>query len=287
MTMRQITVLLLGAGLFVILYYYMPTTPPEKKGSPDKTAPALSEQSVLLDARKRLDSIQTKQLDSLEQAKAQASNVAQEVDLLKALSKQWYEWGDYAVSGYYAEKVADLQPTDEAWGIAGATYGEACQRSQDMQIKQYTARKAIHAFEQAKALAPDSVAYQINEALMYVELSSVDNTVPPMTGAQKLMALDKAYPNNVRIHFSLAQLSIMRSGDYKKALSRLEKLIAIPNVDTLSLLDAHYMMLTCYQELGDKPQALAQYDACIKIAAFDPELQGKLRQAKAAYEAGK
>jgi tetratricopeptide (TPR) repeat protein len=283
MNQRQITLLIFAALLFVGLYFLMPTKPNKKKGEPDQTVQPLNDQSVLLEARKGLDSLQQKQLDSLEQLKAKAANVSEEVEQLKSLSRQWNEWGNFIVGGYYAQKVAELQPTGLAWSITGTTYAEGYQKNQDGQYKLFAARKALQAFEEAKKIEPDTVSHQINEALMYVELSSVDNTVPPMTGAQKLLAVDKAYPNNIRVNFALAQLSISRSGDYNKALQRLEKLIAIPNIDTLNLLDAHAMMLACYKALGDKEKTLAQYDKCTDLAAFDKNLQVEISAGKAQY----
>jgi tetratricopeptide (TPR) repeat protein len=283
MNQRQISVLIFAVVLFGLLYFFMPTTPKNKKGQPDETVQPLNDQSVLLEARKGLDSLQQKQLDSLEQQKAKAANVSEEVELLKSLSRQWNEWGDFIVGGYYAEKVAELQPTGLAWSITGTTYAEGYEKNKDPLHKQYAVKKALHAFEEAKKIEPDTVAHQINEALMYVELSSVDNTVPPMTGAQKLLAVDKAYPNNIRVNFALAQLSISRSGDYQKALQRLEKLINIPNIDTLNLLDANAMMLGCYKALGDKEKTLSQYDKCVDLAAFDKALQAEILAGKAQY----
>jgi tetratricopeptide (TPR) repeat protein len=284
MKQKQALVLIFAVALFVVFYFLMPTSPTEKKGTPDKTAQPINDQSLLLEARKSLDSLQLLKLDSLEQQKGQATTVSQEIEVYKAFSKQWNSWGNFAVGGFYAEKIAELQPSGEAWSITGTTFGEAFNQNQDLLFRQYVARKAIHAFEQATLLEKDTVAHQINEALMYIDLSGVDNTVPPMTGAQKLIALDKAFPNNVRINFTLAQLSMTRSRDFTKAIGRLEKLVAIPNLDTLNLLDANYMLLSCYQELGDKEKALLYFDKCIALAKFDPELQAKIIQGKQEYD---
>lgn len=282
----QIVVLSFGALLFLGLYSFMRTVPNNKKGAPtaDLTQ-AVNDQSIILEAKQALDSNQVQILSALELQQAQAPSIKEEVETLKEFSKQWNQWNNYAVGGYYAEKIAELMPTDEAWAIAGSTFGIAFQKTKDIQIQQYAARKAVKAYEAAIALAPDSVSYKINEALMYVELSAVDNTVPPMTGALKLLELDKAYPNNLKINFALANLSMLRSGDYKKALDRLEKIILFPNIDTLNLIDAHYMMVACHQELNQINEALLHYDKCIALAAFDTKLQNNIKERKAIYMA--
>lgn len=282
----QIVVLSFGALLFLGLYSFMRTTPNVKKGAPTADiTQSVNDQSVILEAKQALDSTQMQTLAALELQQAQAPSITEEVEILKQLSKQWNDWKNYAVGGYYAEKVAELMPTDEAWAITGSTFGIAYQKANDIQVKQYAAKKALKAYETAIELAPDSVSYKINEALLYVELSSVDNTVPPMTGALKLLDLDKAYPNNLKINFALANLSMLRSGDYKKALDRLEKIILFPNIDTLNLIDANYMMVACHQQLGQTEQALLHYDKCIALAAFDKNIQNNIKEAKAMYMA--
>ena len=282
----QIAILSLGAVLFIGLYSFMRTQPNHKKGAPSADiTQVVNDQSLIIEAKQSLDSNQLSLLNSLEQQLVQAPSIKEEIEIYKELSKQWNQWNNYAVGGYYAEKIAELSPSDEAWAITGSTFGIAYQKAAELEVKQFAAKKALNAYQQAMELAPDSVNYKINEALLYVELSSVDNTVPPMTGALKLLELDKAYPNHLKINFALANLSMLRSGDYKKALERLEKIILFPNIDTLNLIDAHYMMVSCYQQLGQSDQAIAHYDKCIALASFDATVQNNIKQAKAMYMA--
>jgi len=262
----------------------MPTRPKTKKGSPTtSTEQPLNDQAILLEARKALDTTQQQALAALELRKNQATTVSEEVEALKQLSSQWNTWRRFDAGAYYAEKVAEIANDGDAWSMAGTSYGIAYQSSSDIMYRRFAARKAIAALEKAIQFQPDSVSHQINEALMYVELSSVDESVPPMTGAQKLLALDSKYPNNVRVNFSLAQLSMMRSGDYRKAINRLQTLVRIPAIDSASLLDANFMLVNCYKSIEMPDSAAFHYERCIEYSAFDANLQAQIRRAKQEY----
>lgn len=197
--MRQNTVqiisILSAVVLFVLLLSFGRTKPLNKKGDEADTedTTALNDEVLMAGARAKLDSAQLAYMTSLEQQLAQATKLEEDVLSLKLISRTWNEYGNFAAGGYYAEKVAKLDPTNpESWALVGTTYGIAFNREQqDRPLKKYVGQKAVEAFEKAIKLAPDSISYRINEALMYVDLSMVDRKVMPMTGAQKMLALDK------------------------------------------------------------------------------------------------
>ena len=143
-----------------------------------------------------------------------------------------------------------------------------------------------HAFEEAIKLEPDTIPHRINEALMYVELSTVDKSVMPMTGAQKLLALDKEYPNNVSINLALGRLSMLRSGDFQKAVKRFENVTTLPNATATDKLESHYMLVECYKQLNQPDKVLANLDACIQLSAYDKALQAEFVRAKKNFENG-
>lgn len=281
---------LLGGTLLLGGLYVGRTTPLIKKGEQTEmvegVAVELNAEAVLLDARKALDSTQLKALAELENRKTTATSITDEIEAYKSLSSQWNDWNNYAVGGYYAEKIAELQPAGEAWAIAGTTYSIAAQRNQDVALKRFAARKALHAFEEAIKLEPDTIPHRINEALMYVELSTVDKSVMPMTGAQKMLALDKEYPNNVSINLALGRLSMLRSGDYQKAVKRFENVATLPTATNTDKLESHYMLVECYTQLNQPDKVRANLDACIQLSAHDKALQAEFVRAKKNFENG-
>ncbi len=109
-----------------------------------------------------------------------------------------------------------------------------------------------------------------------------------MTGAMKMLDLDKQFPNNVKINLHLGRLSLNRTGDIQKAIPRFERIVQIADtaqVDQGVLLEAHYSLVECFQKQNQRDQVLYHYDRCLELAEGRPELYNQLKLNKAAYEA--
>lgn len=245
------------------------------------TLPPLNDQAMLAGARSSLDSIQLNLLSELESQQAQAKNLEEEVLVLKLLSRTWNEFGNFPAGGYFAQKVAELRPSGEAWAIAGSTFGIAFNKEiADPALKKYLGHKAVDCFKKALVIEPDSVIHGINEAIMYVELSMVDSKVMPMTGAQKLLELDKNNPDNININLHLGRLSFTRSGDAQKAVPRFEKVLKLAEkerIDNGIVLEAHFSLAECYKQLGNKDKVIFHYQKSIELTEANPAVQQELK----------
>lgn len=279
----------LGLLLFLVslgvMGYTVPTT---KKGETAKNEPKelLTEEIVLAEARNSLDSSQTTWLAELDKEKAQAATIIKEAEVLKLISRTWFEYGNYLVSAYYARKVAELLDTGEAWGIAGTTYGMAFKTGKTNDAKKLAAHQAVSALEKAQVLEPDTLQHALNSGLMYLELSTVDASVMPMKGVRMLQDLDRKYPDNVMVNMTLARLSATRSGDLAKAKPRLEKVLAIAETQPVAeeiLLEVHYFLINCYKEEKNKEKVLFHYNNTIHLSASKPSMQEQMIRAKQNY----
>jgi len=280
----QIIVIAVSVLLFIMLLTFGRTKPLHKKGdeAATDTLPPLNDQAMLAGAKSALDSTQLNVLTNLEQQKAQAKNLEEEVLILKLISRTWNEFGNFAAGGYFAQKVAELKPSGEAWAISGSTYGIAFNKElADQPLKKYLGHKAVDAFKKASELEPDSIQYAINEAVMYVELSMADPKVMPMTGAQKLLELDKKHPDNISINLQLGRLSFTRSGDMQKAIPRFEKVLKLAavkrTVEASIVLEAHFSLAEAYAKIADKEKSAIHYKKCIELTADNPSVQQELK----------
>jgi len=280
----QIIVIAVSVLLFIMLLTFGRTKPLHKKGAElaSDTLPPLNDQAMLAGAKAALDSAKLNVLSNLEQQKAQAKNLEEEVLILKLISRTWNEFGNFAAGGYFAQKVAELKPSGEAWAISGSTYGIAFNKElADQALKKYLGHKAVDAFKKASSLEPDSIHYAINEAVMYVELSMADPKVMPMTGAQKLLELDKKHPNNISINLQLGRLSFTRSGDMQKAIPRFEKVLKLAvdknTADAAVVLEAHFSLAEAYAKIDDKEKSAFHYKKCIELTADNPSVQQELK----------
>jgi tetratricopeptide (TPR) repeat protein len=284
LNITQIIVIAVSVLLFFMLLTFGRTKPLHKKGaeSATDTLPPLNDQAMLAGAKAALDSTQLNVLSNLEQQKAQAKNLEEEVLILKLISRTWNEFGNFAAGAYYAQKVAELKPSGEAWAISGSSYGIAFNKEvADPALKKYLGHKSISAFQKAIELEPDTIQHGINEAIMYVELSMVDTKVMPMKGAQKLLELDKKHPDNISINLQLGRLSFNRSGDMQKAIPRFEKVLKlsekITNVETGIVLEAHFSLAEAFAKISDKEKAIYHYKKCIELTTDNPSVQKELK----------
>jgi tetratricopeptide (TPR) repeat protein len=264
------------------------TTPTTKKGEPKKGEPEdiLTEEVVLAQARNSLDSSQQVWLAELDRQKEQAPTITKEAEVLKLLSRTWFEYTNYIVSGYYARKAAELLQTGDAWAIAGSTYGTAYSASKERTEKKLAAKQAINAFAKAKELQPDVLKHAVNEGVMYLELSAVDASFPPMKGVRMLQALAAKHPNNVMIMMKLGRLSANQTRDFAKAKPRFERVLAIAKTQAVSeeiLLEANTFLIECYKRESNKEKVLFHFDEAIKLSASSRAFQEKMIQGKQNY----
>ncbi len=220
MNRQQIIVVASAVALFFILYFGCDVQSKEQKSFETAralTGTTLDMTAVIKEANKSLSPTQATEIQSL----TQKSESSKDPSVLKQLSAAWHNAGHDEVAAHYAEQVAELDKTDEAWSIAGANYYLALQKAEDKALRDFCANQAIKAFQNAASLNPTKLEHRINLALCYTENPPQDN---PMKGILLLRELDAQNPENVAVNSQLARLAI-KTGQYDKAISRLEKVL--------------------------------------------------------------
>lgn len=210
---------------------------------------------LLAEAKEKLSAESAAALEEIERSLAQtSSDERSKTKVLEQLSGQWFEEGEYAISGYYAQQIAETLRTGESWGIAGATYAIGIQRSEAEKTKAYCAGRAVQAFENAVSLEPEELSHKINLALIYTDRPPQDN---PMKGILMLVDLDKTFPNQPGILFHLGRLAL-RTGQYEKAIARLETVTALDPERT----EAFCLLAQAYSETGEEAKSAAAQTRC-------------------------
>ncbi len=257
MQSKQWIAIAVAALLFLVIYGLLDRLPPERQAINEQRALAVEATDInalLQEARADLPPLVEADLTALEVRLEEASTDSARVEAFKALSSRWYRQGNPAIAGYYAQEVAELQETDEAWGIAGSTYVICLQRAERAKVRAYCTQRAVSAFEKAISLNPEQLDYRINLALVYTENPPEDN---PMKGVLMLRTLNQAHPENVSVMNQLARLAI-RTGQYEKALERLQRAEELQpdNRSTLCLL------AEAYRASGQSERATAYAKRC-------------------------
>ncbi|MCO6460522.1 MAG: tetratricopeptide repeat protein [Saprospiraceae bacterium] len=243
--------------LFCILYFGFSLVDKKKKKEMDKvrslTTEATSPEALLKEAKANISHDTLELTDRLEHFSKEGDTIAM-TDNLKRLSGIWYSQKRYGLAGYYAQKVAEIEDTPQAWSITGTSFATGVKTLAEGPERDFCISRAIKAFEHAISLEPSVTAHRINLASIYVDAPPKDQ---PMKGIQMLLELNKNEPDNTSVLNLLGQLAI-KTGQYDKAVKRLEKSLEInpDNPQTPCLLSM------AYEGTGQHEKAHAMAEKC-------------------------
>jgi len=243
--------------LVFALYYGCDTKPKaqqELERSRALSAESTGEESIKAAALQRLSPANTAEIQQLEQQLNDAVLDTARASALKSLSSRWYNLEEPAMAGIYAQRVAELENTEESWSIAGTTFSICTQRANDDQIRDFCSGRAIQSFEAAASLDPGNLRHKVNLALVYTENPPENN---PMRGIQMLLELNQSNPDNVYILNNLGRLSI-QTGQYERAIERLTKVLELESDNRRAIC----LLANAYNGKGDQQQAAVYRQRC-------------------------
>lgn len=241
MTKIQWLTIALSVGLFSLLYFGLDTKTTKQKSfekSRLMSAESANIDVMLKTAKQALTGPQSNALLAIETQLESAPSDSARAMGYQRLSGKWYEFGQPAIAGHFAEKVAAITNTEEAWSITGTTFTLCVQRLEEKRIKDFCTDHAVQAFENAISINPENIAHKVNLALCYTENPPADN---PMRGILMLVELNKEFPNNVLVLTNLGRLAI-DTGQFDRAVERLEQALSldVENVTAICLLSKAY-----------------------------------------------
>ncbi len=179
---------------------------------------------------------------------------SEKVEAYKGLAGKWYQLSKPILSGYYAEKIAEIENTEDAWAIAGTTYYLGLSNANTDNQKKYSRQHALSNFEKASSLNPSNMDHKINSALCYVEYPEEDQ---PMQGILMLVNLAKENPESIPVHMQLGRLSI-RTNQWENALKRFNRVIQIDPDNK----EVHCYLSEVYKAQNDTAKASKSEELC-------------------------
>ena len=253
--------LAVAAAAFALVYWGLERRPPHMREG--ARAPALlastSAQALMREASGTLDARTEAEVHGFEQMLEGAGSDERRVEVLKQLSGAWYRAEHPALAGHYAERVAELAPSDTAWGIAATTYS-LCLRAdgQTDKARAFCRERAVVAYESAISLAPEVTAHKLNLATHLADNPPADN---PMRGILMLRDLNRANPDDVAVLIQLGRLSL-QTDQVDRALERLTRATGL-EPDNRS---AQCLLAEAAARHGDVTLAATARQACQRLA---------------------
>ena len=260
MNKTQWIVVTAAVVLFSVLYFGFDTKPGKhKEVEKQRVLAAVSTDinSLLKDAKKSLSPQESASVLALE-AELEKSPDSSKANLYKRLSSLWYSLEKPGISGFFAEKVAELVGSEEAWSIAGTTYSICLQQEQEEKVKSYCTQRAIQALENAASINPANLQHKVNLALIYAENPPQDN---PMKGVLMLVELNKQNPGSPVVLTQIGRLA-MKTGQFDKAVERLEQSIAAQPDNPVAIC----LLAQAYEGLGNSEKAKDFQKKCDQLS---------------------
>jgi Flp pilus assembly protein TadD len=253
----QIWSLLAAAALFFGLYFGLDTRPGKHKTIETSRViqgEQTSFETLLEQAIKATAGENAGALNNLEKELEGAADNQSKAAVLKKISAFWYEAKQLPVAGGYAEQVASIENADSSWSVAGGTFFTALVATQEPEIRDYCAKHAVAAFENAASLAPDKVEHRVNLALVWAENPKPDN---PMQAVMMLRDLESKHPENPAVYNALGRLAI-KTGQWQRAVDRLEKSWSLDKKNS----NTPCLLARAYDGLGDTNKATEFFALC-------------------------
>lgn len=257
MIKQQFFLLFAAIGLFAILFFGFDTKGKKidaQERSRSIQGESTGAETLLEEGLKVLSTEQASELAKMEEKLSKSGSEDEKINLLKKISGFWFRAGKPPLAGIYAEQVAELEKSDTAWSVAGATFFEGLIQSDDKRIRDFCSGRAIKAFESAVSFNPKNIQHSVNIALVKAENPSPDN---PMAAALMLRELAEKYPNDPAPFNALGRLAI-KTGQWGKAVERLERARTLDK-DNLS---TPCLLAKAYEGMGNATKAAEYAKIC-------------------------
>lgn len=261
MSRLQIIIVSLAVLLLAVLYFGVRKSPLSQKEIESSRAESVSKASIndiINQAKSELTEAERNQVAALESELDIAGNDSTRLDIFKNLSSLWYSKRNFAASGFYAEEVAQIDKSDSAWSVAGINYALCFTNTKNDRVHSYCYEKALTAFENAASIAPDSMVYKENLAYCYTQNEDFEQVMKGVMIYRGILEQDSA---NVKVLLALGKMSVERSGDYGKAVGRLESAIRLAPDN----LEANLLLAQTYVGLNRNSEAKKYYQKALSL----------------------
>lgn len=237
-----VSIALLAVAVLFVMGYKTPSGNSRPAGSP---APELGfdAEEFIGRQKKQLSPDRLKQVEELEAGEKDKENLVKLAGLWDSLNVSY-------AAAYYTYRLAEEDPSEIAWYMAGSRFYNVANFSNDSLMMVDAVRRARTAFEKVLELNPGNL-----EAKNALAICIIQDENDVMKGVGMLREVVASDSNNVQAIFTLGMLS-MQSAQFEKAVERFEKLTRIQPFNA-----QYYIYLgEAYARSGEVKKAVKAYE---------------------------
>jgi len=257
---------LAAALVLVVILYVFGRIVPEKKANTTKQ-PALADNpvsidSILSDAKKRLDAAQIVRLNALENSVVRGNINEQKLKVYHQLAHFWADTGQiFEPYAWYEGEAARLENSEKSLTFAAHLFLQNMRGENDQPLRTWKALEAKDLFERSLKINPQNDSSIIGLGACYI-FGGISAT--PMEGILKVRAVADRDSSDIFAQEVLGHGS-MYSGQYDKAIARFETVYRLSPKNEDTKLEACLMLAEAYERKADRLSAINWYKKSLAL----------------------
>ena len=254
------------ALILVAILYMFGRVVPEKKANttrqPDLADHPVSIDSILFDAKKRLDATQIVRLNALENSVVRGNVNEQKLKAYHQLAHFWADTGQiFEPYAWYEGEAARLENSEKSLTFAAHLFLQNMRGENDQPLRTWKALEAKDLFERSLKINPQNDSSIIGLGACYI-FGGISAT--PMEGILKVRAVADKDSSNIFAQEVLGHGS-MYSGQYDKAIARFETVYRLSKKNEDTQLEACLMLAEAYERKADRLSAINWYKKSLML----------------------
>jgi len=254
------------ALILVAILYMFGRVVPEKKANttrqPDLADNPVSIDSILFDAKKRLDATQIVRLNALENSVVRGNVNEQKLKAYHQLAHFWADTGQiFEPYAWYEAEAARLENSEKSLTFAAHLFLQNMRGENDQPLRTWKALEAKDLFERSLKINPQNDSSIIGLGACYI-FGGISAT--PMEGILKVRAVADKDSSNIFAQEVLGHGS-MYSGQYDKAIARFETVYRLSKKNEDTQLEACLMLAEAYERKADRLSAINWYKKSLML----------------------
>jgi len=254
------------ALILVAILYMFGRVVPEKKANttrqPDLADHPVSIDSILFDAKKRLDATQIVRLNALENSVIRGNVNEQKLKAYHQLAHFWADTGQiFEPYAWYEGEAARLENSEKSLTFAAHLFLQNMRGENDQPLRTWKALEAKDLFERSLKINPQNDSSIIGLGACYI-FGGISAT--PMEGILKVRAVADKDSSNIFAQEVLEHGS-MYSGQYDKAIARFETVYRLSKKNEDTQLEACLMLAEAYERKADRLSAINWYKKSLML----------------------
>jgi tetratricopeptide (TPR) repeat protein len=257
----------LGAGLVLTALLFMfGRIVPEKRtnitSQPDLADNSVSIDSILAEAKRRLNVAQIIRLNTLENSIVRGDVKEQKLKVYHQLAHFWADTAQvFEPYAWYEAEAARLENSEKSLTFAAHLFLQNLRGENDQPLRAWKAREAKDLFERSLKINPQNDSSVVGLGACYI-FGGISAT--PMEGIMKVRGVADKDSTNVFAQEVLGHGS-MYSGQYDKAIARFETVYRLSRESDDTRLEACLMLAEAFERKADRLSAINWYKKSLTL----------------------